>query len=125
MSAAFNVNQAQLDAVMQEFIKLQANIQTNVPSEAERYMNGVWDFAIDETHYITHSLQQGWHVVATRSGGSVSVKLINETEYAKEEFDRPGEKKGVGTPHDVRPAIQDFAMADIEQVLFKALTQGL
>lgn len=125
MSAAFEVNDAQVQAVIQEFIKLQANLQTNVPAETEKYMNDVWDFAIDETHYITHSLQQGWHVVATRSGGTVNVKLINETEYAKEEFDRPGDKKGVGTPHDVRPAIQDYTLANIEQVVFKALTQGL
>lgn len=125
MSAVIDVNQAQIDAVVNEFDKLKTNITSKIAPATQKFMGEVQDVAIDLTHFISHNLQSGWGVQSSGVGQTISVKLVNVVEYAEEEFSRPGIREDVGTPHDVRPAIQDKASAGIEGVVFNAVIDGL
>jgi len=124
-NASIEINQAQLNAVVAEFERLKKNMTSNVRPKTIDYMDGVWDYAIERTHWITHELQAGWKLTDTQNANTINVLLSNQVPYAQEEFERPGVKESVGTEHDVRPDIQDFALSGIERAVFNALTEGL
>lgn len=125
MSAIFEVNQTELEAVLNEFEILRKNVTSEMVPATQKFMGTIQDMAIDLTHFISHNLQSGWNITSSGTGNTMTVKLFNPVEYAAEEFSRPGVKESVGTEHDVRPAIQDATLADIETVVFNAMTKGL
>jgi len=125
MSAIFDVNETQLIAVIEEFTKLSINLSTGIRPPVVSQMNNISGLAEARTHFITHRLQHAWFVKDQQRADGVTVQLLNETEYAQEEFDRPGVKASVGTPHDVRPELADIANLTMEATVFNAIVKGL
>lgn len=125
MSATFDIDQNQLAIILNEFNLLEINLTSEVKPATESFMGTVQDTAIELTHYITHALQSGWQIKSSQTGSAITVTLYNPVDYAREEFERPGSKKSTGTPHDIRPEIQDMASAGIENIVFGAVIKGL
>ena len=111
--------------VLSEFEKLKSNMETAVRPALTTNMNGLREQAEELTHYISHRLRSGWAVSDSHTGQTINVKLYNNTEYAETEFDRPGNKESVGTPHDVRPDLEAMAEGNVESWVFEAITKGL
>ena len=125
MSVVMEANQSQINAVISEMTKLKENMTTGIRPPLTEFMGNVRDIAEQATHIVEGRLQRSWAVADTQTSGGVNVKLFNEVPYAEEEFDRPGVKNSVGTPHDVRPEINDFAVGFVEGVVFEAITRDL
>ncbi len=125
MSAIIEADQTQIAAIISEFTKLKENVSSGIRPPLVDFMGNVRDIAEEATHVVQGRLQRSWAVGDTQTTQGVNVKLFNEVPYAEEEFDRPGDKTSVGTPHDVRPQINDFATSFIEDVVFQAVTKDL
>lgn len=125
MSVVIEPNTSQIGSVISELTKVRTNITTGIRPAVARQMEYVKSVAVDETHFITHVLQEGWQVQENVSGTTYSITLFNPVSYAQEEFTRPGVKKSTGTLHNIMPQLLDLTNSTMEQTVFGAVTKDL
>jgi hypothetical protein len=125
MSVDISMDQGQLGAVITELRRVQSNISGEIRPRTVNFMNSVMGIAEGMTHKISGTLARSWGVKDEQKPDGIIVTLFNQVSYAEQEFDRPGVRDDVGTPHDVRPELEDLAFRNIETVVYDALTEGL